>query len=283
MVITLVVCNIPETNNPFQQIVPCLKIINDLEREFNESDFPTFDMKTLNWVCPFSSLILGSKIHELFAKREKNILIIPPENKTVDNHLNRIGFPTGGNSIIATSLPIIHFFDNPDKNCENLFKFVKESFPSSLRGNCISCLLGELVDNVDQHSRYTHASITAQFFPKMNIVDIGVVDNGISIPKLFKENNINFKDDADAIRLAMNGKSTKPGDERGYGLYTTRRITTEGLKGKCFILSGNGVLVSDSKKSNTYTSKKYLYKGTLIYLRFFAPKEEINIYPFLER
>ena len=138
------------------------------------------------------------------------------------------------------------------------------------------------MDNIDQHSRYTHASIMAQFFPKKNIVDIGVIDNGLSIPRLFEENRIPFLTDSEAIESALQGLSTKKEARRGYGLPAVHKITTEGLKGVGYIISRRGcihVLPNNVRKS--YILQNHIYNGTVIYLRFSAPKEKINIHPYL--
>ncbi len=280
----MVVCKIPNSDESLDQIVNCLKILSDLENEFNKNDESTLDMSSLEWICPFSSLILSSKISELHNLRKNSLNIIPPSKQVVTEHLDRIGFPLGDSNINGTHLPIRHFNKYPSKTCNKLFDFIDETFPHSLQGNCVKFLLSELVDNVDQHSEYTHGTIMAQFFPKKEIVDIGVIDNGISIPALFEKNNISFKEDAKAIESAMCGKSTKKEEGRGFGLSSTNAIITEGLKGQCYMISRKGMLTTAPKNiRKVFIFEDVIHKGTIIYLRFPVPKERVNILPYIQK
>jgi hypothetical protein len=162
------------------------------------------------------------------------------------------------------------------------FYFITEKFPQSLRGNYINFILSELADNIKEHSEYTHGSLMAQYFPKKDIIDIGVIDNGISIPVVFKRNGIIFDNDCIAILSALKGKSTKKEGNRGFGLPTTDKIITGALNGAFYIISNKGFIYSDSAIGRkAFILKDIDYKGTIIYLRFKAPKDKIDIYPYL--
>lgn len=275
-------CDIPNTDDPLLQIEICLKIIRKLENEISDFGETTLDMSFLNWLCPFSSLILSHKINEISNLNKGKVFTRLPSNPDVLSYLQRIGFPLGKKGIGNTFLPLIHFSESPEERCKNLFKFIETTFPDSLKGDCINYLLSELVDNIDQHSEYTHSSVMAQFFPKKNIVDIGVIDNGISIPSLFEKNNIFFNKDTDALSDALKGVSTKPEGYRGFGLSSTNKITTEGLGGKYYIISRKGFLISEKGERKVYILPSP-YKGTIVYLRFSAPKQELNIYTYIEK
>lgn len=278
----MVICDIPDTEDPIQQIIPCLNILNKLEKELDEEGKSKLDMISLGWIWPFSSLMLSGKINELFKTRKSNsLIIVPPSNKKVKEYLERIGFPLGGKPPLDTSFSIRHFNKDPNKVGEDLFNFVEQTFPQALRGNCINYLLSELLDNVDQHSEYTHASAMAQFFPQKNMVDIGVIDNGISIPTVFEKYKVPFKDDIEAISRAVDGLSTKKENNRGYGLNSMKKITTKGLKGTFYVVSRRGALVVNQDNSrNPYIFKDIIYKGTMVYLRFLSPQQKINIYDY---
>lgn len=277
----MVICNIPNTDDPIQHILPCLRIIYELDKELDKKGEAVLDMSSLKWMPPLSSLMLSTKINEVSHKEKDTLSINLPQNPKVIDYLEKIGFPLGGKDIIGTSLPIRHFDKNPNKTAGELFKFVEETFPDTIKGNCVNYLLGELLDNVDQHSEFTHASVMAQFFPQKNMIDIGVIDNGISIPTLFEKNNYSFNNDPDAIRAAIDGLSTRGEDNRGHGLSSIRRIANEGLNGSCYVISRKGLLsINPDNSRNPYIFKDIIYKGTMVYLRFMVPSNKIDIYSY---
>lgn len=54
---------------------------------------------------------------------------------------------------------------------------------------------------------------------KEKYLEIAIFDDGLTIPLVFEENNINYSKDGEAIRMALEGKTTKKEDiSRGYGL-----------------------------------------------------------------
>jgi hypothetical protein len=241
-------------------------------------------MSPLKWMSPFSSLVISSRIHELICKKKLGLKIIPPIDANVKSYLDRIGFPQGKECIHCTSFPIRHFNDNPSKNCSPLFDFIQDTFPQQLRGNCVKYLISELVDNIDQHSSFTSASVMAQYFPNKDFVDIGVVDNGISIPGIFENHNIHFSNDSEAISNAINGVSTKKEEGRGFGLSSSSRIAVEALNGDCYFISRRGIVHIDSKGfRKLYKLQNQVFRGTIVYFRFKAPKNKIDILPYLQK
>ena len=74
-------------------------------------------------------------------------------------------------------------------------------------------------------------------------LDIFIYDDGIGIPGSFKEANMNFNNDGEAIFESLNGKTTdkEKFNLHGRGLNSTARITTLGFEGEMLIFSGNGM------------------------------------------
>lgn len=163
-----------------------------------------------------------------------------------------------------------------EKEIEKIFEEIKAKFPEYLY-NVIFYLLGELADNVDQHSNFSHASIIAHYDTSKKEIYISVFDNGITIPHAFETKSISFKNDSDAIKQALQGKSTKKEKGRGTGLRSSKKLVEKGLNGDFFVISRKGFI----HKNIIKTLNKKL-NGTLIYIKFKAPQKALNIYEYIE-
>src|SRR3989344_8092158 len=160
---------------------------------------------------------------------------------------------------------------------EKAFKIIKQEFPLRLH-NVLFYLIGELTDNISQHSHCLSGVLVLSFDKKSGVGEIVVVDDGVSIPGAFEKRKIGFKDDLDSVDMAISGKSTKKEKGRGFGLSSSRRLVEEGLKGDFMVVSGKGVYRIKGKSS--LLSKPFC--GTLVYVRFEDSAKGLNIYEYLE-
>lgn len=163
-----------------------------------------------------------------------------------------------------------------EKEIENIFFKVRSLFPSYLP-NLVLYLLGELIDNINQHSQYSKGFILLDYNKSSRKTHIIIFDNGISIPKTFQNNKIQFEDDTQAIKMAIKGKSTKKEEGRGYGLSSSANIIEKGLKGKISIISRKGIYSSDVGALRELGE----IEGTFIYISF-DKGEDLNIYKYLD-
>src|SRR3989344_2971724 len=258
-----------ESDDPIKHIEGCLDIIHRIENLYEKKENIALDFSEVSWILPCSALLLGGKIDEI---KNQNIKInfISPTNEKVKKYLLDIGFPFGTQELGKTYHSINHFGskDNVNEKVNKLFHTMEDKIPKQF-GVTIQYLLAELTDNIEQHSHFTHSSIMAQFFPHKNYIDIGILDNGLSIPKVFEDNGIPFSEDFEAIEKAMAGVTTKKGDiSRGFGLQSTKKIVRDLCDGELHIISRHGALIFEH---NSF-SKKYKFinnslKGTLIYIR----------------
>jgi len=241
------------------------------------------DFSELQWILPCSALLLGGKIDEVKNKGIK-VDYVSPENKNVKKYLLDIGFPLGTTKQGDTYYPINHFNNKEDinKRVNILLDSINNKIPKEF-GDAIPYLLAELTDNIEQHSQFTHASIMAQYFPRKNYVDIGILDNGLSIPGVFKRNKIPFSEDCGAINKALKGTTTKKEGLRGYGLQSSKKIVRDLINGELHIISGKGTIIfAPDSFSKKYEFARNSLGGTLIYMRLDAPPKRLNIYPHLE-
>jgi len=134
-----------------------------------------------------------------------------------------------------------------EREMEKIFREIKIKFPESLH-NAIFYLLGELADNIDQHSNFSHVSIIAHYNKNKKEINICIFDDGITIPGAFEARSIFIKNDSDALKQALEGKSTKKEEGRGTGLRTSKKLVEEGLRGDFFTISRKGFIHKDTIK-----------------------------------
>ncbi len=109
--------------------------------------------------------------------------------------------------------------------------------------NTFKYIIGELVANIDEHSKCNHSIFMAQMYPKHGFLEAAFFDNGITIGGSFREAGLSDKtmNDADCISAAIKGKSTKLEKGRGRGLPSTLKIL-KSLNSDVLIVSGKGAI-----------------------------------------
>ena len=276
-------CNLSDTEDPLKQIQESVIITKNIdESRLKKGESLNLDFSESKWILPCSALLLSNKIME--SCKTIDIKIIPPKDKKVHEYLVRIGFPLGCKIEGDTFLPITHFTnkDSINEQVSRISSHIRDKIDKKF-GSSVNYLLGELSDNIEQHSQFTHASIMTQYYNNKRYLDIGLFDNGITIPGLFEKKGLSFKDDCEALKKAIEGVSTKEEQGRGFGLRTSKSLVLEGLNGEMYIFSRKGTLIlypKNKEKSNTL--QENALKGTLIYMRFTAPKKDLNIYKYIE-
>ena len=281
--------NLSEGDNVFNQIEDSLKIISEIDRAFYKREKIELDLSDVKWVLPCSVILISGKLMEILNKGAE-VSYISPRDQKVKEWLSDIGFPLGKKPDGNTFVSIKHFSNNPgNKNQVNeeangVLKKIENKIPNSF-GESIRYILGELADNMDEHSNFTFASLMAQYYPKKEYLDMAVLDNGITIPLNFEKNNISFREDSNAIKKALYGEVTTKKHEkmRGYGLKSCRDICLKGTKGELHIVSRNGVIIlKEDDSPEFYDFDKVALDGTFLYFRLPTPKRKMNIYPYLE-
>lgn len=143
-------------------------------------------------------------------------------------------------------------------------------------------ILGELVDNVYEHSSFSVAVLSTIKNIDNEYFEICLFDNGISIPRSFEKVQMKFTQDSEAIVEAINGLSSKPSLERGTGLRTTVDILLNGLQGKIIFVSRMGAFYVDSVQRTRYNLiAKQNLNGTFINIRVPYPSEALNLYNYV--
>lgn len=198
--------------------------------------------------------------------------IIDNLDESIKKQVRKMGFP-----YILT----IHIdkTKNIGEEINKLLKDIEKKIPRTF-GDSIPYILGKLTDNIEQHSDYFNAFVFINYNLIERIIEIGVFDDGLSIPFVFEKNKIQFHKDNGAIKMALEGTTTKKEDiSRRFGLKTIKEIISV-LKGNMQIISRKGILKVENSNVGGYDFKGQL-KGTLIYIKLRAPEKDLNIYPYL--
>lgn len=177
---------------------------------------------------------------------------------------------------------IIHMdkTSNPSDEVNGLLKNIEGKIPKTF-GSSIPYIISELTDNIEQHSDYSNAYIFLNKNARENIVEILIFDDGLTIPFVFEKNKIKFFKDSEAVKMALEGTTTKKEDiSRGFGLSTSKEIVNA-LKGSIKIISRKGFLELQDSIINIHDIEEEL-KGTLILLKLKTPEKDLNIYKYLE-
>jgi hypothetical protein len=208
-------------------------------------------------------------------------VISPYENVT-----NYISVLMGTNYGVSTYIPITYLPKEQKEAVRVINQLQKWHNNGVYYGgiNAFNFLIGELIDNIYQHSEFTNASIMAQRYEKKGFSEISIFDDGVSIPTCFERHGLYSSHDSIAIQKAVNGLSTKD-QTRGYGLTSSINLYVNGVGGSLLLISRNGAIYikgDGHNDGNLYNlSGKYGLKGTLITFRIPYPVQEVNIYDYI--
>lgn len=98
--------------------------------------------------------------------------------------------------------------------------------------------VSELITNVKEHAKAQKVALRVKL--DRQHFSLKIQDDGIGFRQSYLSKKIYPKDDFAAIELALSGLSTKDSQERGYGLYSTRRLVGA-TRGVLVVQSGNAL------------------------------------------
>jgi hypothetical protein len=155
--------------------------------------------------------------------------------------------------------------------------------------NGLLFIFGELLANIEEHSKAKFCYLFAQYYPKLEKFEFCLVDDGIGIFNSLKEAGREVKNDSEALYKVINEHlSAKKGlgeENRGHGIKNTRAMVIGSeLKGDYLISSGSAIYLESyeetvSKKFGTLTKAKIC--GTMVAGRFNKPPENFSFYPYV--
>ena len=264
-----------------------------MDREAESGDV-TLDLSEVSWIPCIYSAPLATAVQRL-RNQGVTVDIVSPLDNGVSTYLSTIGFPEGMKEPQSqwkdTYLPLIRLntpgeesaIDAAGNTLRDLIsKLVNSS--GDVRVDGIYLPIGELLDNVDQHSRCQHGMATVQYYPKKQRLDLCIVDDGITIPGNFEQYGHEFDTDGEAVRQALTeGLSTKAemdaqGRRRGTGLRTTAKVICDGLDGELLLSSRQATIHRDTTID---TVQNCSWDGTVIFGSLNVPKDDFNPYRYV--
>ncbi len=246
-----------------------------------------FDLSNLNWFCPLLTLPLSAYVNTTNSNYTKS------QNQS---YLDTIKFPYGVDSISSfeqqiqrhkTFIPIsvLKREKGQEREClESLFINMVYKIIGSVLGaqTAVYYPLAELITNIFDHSKQNAGFIFGQFYPKKNYLDICIVDCGRGLAGAYKQEKNLILSDENAIKEVMEGNSTNPNNERGYGVRTSKKVVCEGLKGGFVLISGAAALFSSNKDEKLISLKDFYWHGVIIAYRIPKPAGSVDISKYLE-
>ena len=173
-----------------------------------------------------------------------------------------------------------HLFDTPirnnEKKQEDILNDICEQMcvVSSNIKTQISYIMGELIDNIHEHSLSSKCFVGYTVNSARNRLYMCFADNGQTIPGSYVSDRLQrytaeiAGDESKALRYSIQGRSTKERGtvNRGYGLSTSIELVTKQLEGSIAILTSNILFVeSDNSVSEIFNMPEgYSVDGTLI-------------------
>ncbi|TAL62932.1 MAG: ATP-binding protein [Bacteroidetes bacterium] len=136
--------------------------------------------------------------------------------------------------------------------------------------------ISELFANINEHSKAKNAFIELKIDKEKCLIKIS--DDGKGLRKSYNQNKIYPKDDFSAIEFALSGLSTKNFRERGFGLYSVKKLALA-LGGEMVIESGKAK-ATIQKENIKFNHLKKDIKGLSITLK--TNVREINFYKHME-
>jgi signal transduction histidine kinase len=166
-------------------------------------------------------------------------------------------------------------FENLNEEFESIIEKIKEEKLDKKFEQFLIYVIGEIFDNIKEHSKAKQ--IVVKIIKKRKDLYLYVYDNGIGFRNSYISKNIIPKDDISAIEFALSGLSTKNLQERGYGLFSIRKLV-EYLNGRMTIKSG--------RASATITRNKIRFKEILfkkgVEISIEVPIKRLDIYKILK-
>lgn len=219
------------------------------------------------------------------------VIILPLLNHMINNNLisnNELEKLLSNKSLKIKKLKFYKFTDfiNISDKIENYLSELTDEIitllPENIDVQSIEFILYEILINIYKHSKFKNTFLQIITYNNGQNIDICIFDDGIGIPGSFKEAQLNYEIDSEAIYESINGKTTdkEKYNLHGRGLNSTARITTQGLNGEMLIASGEGFCTINKNGVKTLTNKNKT-NGTFIILRFSNNKIE-NIYTYLK-
>ena len=151
----------------------------------------------------------------------------------------------------------------------------------------VKYIIEETLDNITEHSHTDRGFIFAQANQDKRYLDISIADRGITLLGSYRSLPDNeISDDLEAIKAANRGISSKnlpKAENRGYGIYTSKRMIIEGMKGQYMMISGGSFYLKDDQYDNFFSLPEGCrWEGTVVSFRLYYDAPEFSYTKYIE-
>ena len=269
------------------------KIFEEVDRHFgNFQEIPSkvdFDFRQLQFVRPSGVVFLSNLTKYLvrngcevtFCGMSKRTLAIEflDDSLFFEQHLGKK--LNSSCSPRSTTLPLIEI-QHSDSHSWIRSTFIPwlsdcTSIAPHDLGELATCL-GELFNNIDDHTELDVGSVFAQWYPQEERIIVAIADFGVGIPSTVSRVCAGLSDN-DAIMKAFEDEFTSRSTprNRGAGLFFLLQNVVQNLGGKLEVNSARGSLKFE-KDRNSYSVVPYARRGfcpgTMIVLEFSSAEIE---------
>lgn len=167
-------------------------------------------------------------------------------------------------------------FEALEKELNKLLEIIETlNFPQGF-SEYILYTISEISDNIKEHSLAKNIFINIKINRKQSKIEFR--DDGIGFRNSYLKKKIYPKDDFSAIEFALSGLSTKDLQERGFGIYSIKKLV-EVLKGKLTIETGLARAIIERKRIDF---QKISHKRSGVKIKVEAPIRKINFYQIIK-
>lgn len=242
----------------------------------------------------FSQPIITLPLAALISESELNF--IKPVDSNCFNYLKYFNFPDGLTEFKKLSsgyIPIYKFSASKadqkslkDKSeiLENLINICLSKIGSPKGAvSALNIAVDEIISNIEDHSDAQFGWINAQYYPSKKYLDICILDRGITIADRYKKSGKIVGNDLEALKNALEGKSSKPEKIRGSGLPTFTKLITQGFDGEIVIISGNAIVYASKKSQPIVKNLSVKWSGVIVAFRVPKNLKPINYALYIDQ
>lgn len=279
-------------------LIPVVRIMQ--QAAVSEDDILQIDFSRTKFISPVFALSLIV----FLSKCGKRYSFV-----NLNEYLSVIGFGNGGirpdrmrkseflatmeGYIHRTYIPVVNFPAKADSDEKDIISSVVESIiirqlsiPSNVAIG-LKYMIEETLDNITEHSDSDRGFIFAQAYPTKGYLDLCIADRGVTLLGSYQRIPGNeIESDLEAIKAANRGFSSKnlpEAENRGYGIYTSKKMLTEGLGGQYLLLSGGSFYLKTPGFDSFYSLPDGLrWNGTIVAFRIPYNVDKFNYINYIE-
>lgn len=278
-------------------LIPVIKLMSKIESsgdekfiiDFSKTQFisPVFALSLLVYVYNSKKHICFDNMNEYMRTFHLDNVIKPDQGRRTEfiaimeryarkTYIPIIGFPAMSNNDEKEDISTI---------VENLI--IRQSNIHVNVASGLKYMIDETIDNITEHSESDRGYICAQAYPNKGYLDICIADKGITLLGSYSKLVDNeIESDIEAIKAAnrrLSSKNRPDTENRGFGIYTSKKMLIEGLGGQYMMMSGSSIYMKSKTIDEFYDLPQGLrWNGTVVALRIPYNVPKFNYINYIE-